>query len=154
MLYQLRHLSDKERQTIKDAPIWVSLFIASANGHIDNKELKRIKDVIHVKSYSLKNDVHLLYEELDDASKIDALISEVIGSLPEDPEERVQNLYDRISQLNPILPKLDNTYARQYYKSLREIGVSVANASGGVLGVGKVGEEEHNLLELRMINRP
>ena len=56
--------------------------------------------------------------------------------------------------LNSTLPKLDKSFASNYYLCLKNIAVNIAQSSGGVLGLKKVGDEEAPLIELSMINNP
>lgn len=154
MLYQLRNLNDAEKQTVKQAPIWVAILIADADGTISPQEMKRIKEVIHIKTYSEHNDVHFLYEEIDNEEKIDAVVEETLSELPESGEERKNALESKLEGLNKIFPKLEQAYARQYYNSIKDIAVAVANAGGGVLGVGKISPDEISRLKLSMIEKP
>lgn len=154
MLFQLRNLKDSEKETVKLAPIWVALYIANLDGKIEISELEKVKEVIHIKTYSEKNDVHYLYKELDNSSVLDDLIAGELTKLPQSVEERSAMLESRLAGLNQVFPKLDPEYTKQLYKSLRDIAVSVANAAGGVMGMGKITPEESEAIHLPMIEKP
>lgn len=154
MLFQLRNLNDSEKETVKMAPVWVAIYVAALDHKIDTTEIKKIKEVIHIKTYSEKNDVHFLYEELDDSAKIDAMISKSLAELPEDNAERLAVLEGKLSRLNSIFSKLNPEYAKNYYRSLRDIAVAIANSAGGVMGVGKITADESHAIKLPMINKP
>jgi hypothetical protein len=65
----------------------------------------------------------------------------------------VQAATVELTTLNTILPKLNPTYALQFRDSLHDIAVEVAKASGGIFGIGSIGEEEKELLDLPMIDK-
>jgi hypothetical protein len=63
-------------------------------------------------------------------------------------------LFEELSRLNRILPKIDKVFARDYYQCLLRIARSIAESSGGMLGLNAVGEEEDKFLKLPMIKNP
>ncbi|MFT5512479.1 MAG: tellurite resistance protein [Bacteroidia bacterium] len=152
MDFPLRNLNDTEKESMKNAPIQVGLLIGAADGAVNEKEFSRIEQIIKTKSFSEKNDVHYLYADLAKGD-LHGDINAMFQSLGDTPEERVNAATEALKQLNSILPKLNPTYALQYRDSLHDIAVEVAKASGGIFGMGSIGEEEKELLNLPMINK-
>ncbi len=138
-----------------DAPILVGILIGSADGILSEKEVNRLRELIQTKVYSEKNDVHLLYKKLAE-DELNDNITRLAAQTAEFPtiELKERFLIERLQGLNKIWPKMDHGYAIQYHKSIRDIAIAVANASGGVLGMGRITYEEGELMDLKFINKP
>jgi tellurite resistance protein len=149
MLFQLRNLSPAEQEIMLKAPVWTAILIAAADGEISEKELERLKDVVHIKTFSEHNDVENLYEELE--ASLEETINSVLSNIEGQGEGRIKFLVSNLEKLNQVLPKLNPTYAKQFVKSLRSLAVSIANSSGGVLGIGTISWEEARYIDLPMI---
>lgn len=152
MDFPLRNLNDTEKQSLKNAPIQVGILIGSADGDLSEKELSRIEEIIRTKTFSEHNDVHYLYTELTNGD-LSGTIHKIFNELGTNAEERVAGATAALKGLNPILPKLNPTYALQFRDSLHDIAVEVAKASGGIFGMGSISEEEKELLNLPMIDK-
>ena len=152
MLYQLQKLSSEEQTSVKRSPIWVTLLVACADYDIQESEIDRAKEIIHIKSYALHNDLKELYKELD--SNIDQEIDQALIAIPADGNQRIQYLEEKISELNPIFKKLDSTFNKQLYKSLKSVALAVAQSDGGFFGVGRVSDEEERYISLPMLHQP
>ncbi|MBI1307947.1 MAG: hypothetical protein GC181_15190 [Bacteroidetes bacterium] len=154
MLFQLRNLSDRERELMLDAPALVGILIGSADGSLSEKEVKRLRDTVHTKAFSEKNDLHHLFKQLDETDFADR-VTAIAAETAEKPTiaEKEEFLIERLKGLNKILPKLDSTYSKQYREALHSIAVSVANASGGVMGIGRLTHEEADLIKLPFIDK-
>ena len=156
MLFQLRNLSENEKDAVLSAPIYIGLLVGGADGELSEPELDRLVKVIEVKTFSEGNDVQNIYEAIEEFSQdqVSAYVQKKIAQLPSDMGEREAELVSRLSRLNNILPKLNKTYARQYYNSLKDIAVSVANADGGFFGIAAISHEEKEFISLPMIEAP
>ncbi|MFT5056187.1 MAG: hypothetical protein ACI80H_000897 [Pseudoalteromonas distincta] len=152
MLYQLQNLSAEEQTLVQRSPIWVTLLLACVDHDIDEKEIDRAKEIIHIKSFTLQNDVKNLYKNLD--THVDEEIDFALKSLSSDGKERLAFLEQHIAKLNDIFPKLDSTYATQLYNSLVSLATSVARADGGLFGINKIGKDEAKYIHLPMLKKP
>jgi hypothetical protein len=152
MDFPLRNLNDTEKLSMLNAPIQVGILIGCADGKLSEKELARIEQVIKTKTFSEHNDVHYLYVDLA-KNDLSGTINKIFNELGATAEERVAGATMALKTLNSILPKLNPTYALQFRDSLHDIAVEVAKASGGIFGMGSISEEEHDLLELPMIDK-
>ena len=152
MLFELRKLNSEEESIVLHAPIWTALLIGFADGELHTGELNKLREMIHVKTFSELNDVRKLYQELEKYEESAQILERELSMLPTNPEARIQYLEDNLSQLNDILPKLTTPYGRQFLHSLKEIAAAVANAEGGFLGFGTISRAESKYLHLPMIN--
>jgi hypothetical protein len=153
MLYQLQNLSAEEQTLVRRSPIWVTLLIACADHDIEEAEIDRAKEIIHIKSFTLKNDVKNLYKNLD--QHVDEEIDFALKSLSSDGKKRLAFLEQHIAKLNDIFPKLDSTYATQLYNSLTSLALSVAQSDGGIFGIiSRIGEDEAKYINLPMLKKP
>jgi hypothetical protein len=152
MLYQLQNLSAEEQTLVQRSPVWVTLLIACADQDIEEEEIDRAKEIIHIKSFALQNDVKNLYKNLDE--HVDEEIDFALKSLSADGKERMLFLEQHIAKLNNIFTKLDHTYATQLYNSLISLATSVARAEGGLFGIRKIGQDEAKYIHLPMLQKP
>lgn len=152
MQFPLRDLSETEKETVMNAPIWVGIMIGCADGNLSQNEVERIEEVISTKTFSEKNDVHYLYKEIVEGG-VAAQIKREVEALEGSAEDKAHALVEKLSGLNAILPKLGQAYAVQFRDSLHDVAVAVSKAAGGVLGIGTISVEEKELLDLPMIDK-
>lgn len=154
MLKSLQKLSAPEVETLSRAPLLVCLLIAGADNKIDDKEIKgavrlatnqrgkgRSKD-------SLGQFYDTITEDFEDKFKI------IMSAFPSETEQRNPMLLEELGRLNKIFPKIDKSFARDYYQCLLRIARKIAESSGGLLGIHSVGEDEGKFLDLPMIKNP
>lgn len=152
MLFQLKDLNTTEQESMINAPIWAGILVGCADGKLNKKEVEMIEQVIKTKTFSEQNDVHYLYQELCKDNlheRIAGLIDGMVGSV----NDKARQASEKLEALNSILPKLEEIYARQFLDSLHDVAVSVANVSGGVLGIGAINFDEKAVITLPMINK-
>jgi hypothetical protein len=152
MLFELRKLTKEEESIMLHAPIWTALLVGFADGEIHAVELEKLREVVHVKTYSELNDVRKLYQEIEKYEESSEILERELEILPTNPDARTDYFITNLSKLNQVLPKLSVPYQRQYVNSLKEIAAAIANAEGGFLGFGTVSKEESKYLHLPMIN--
>ena len=153
MINQLHSLNEDEKKTILDAPLLVAILIAGADKNIDRAEKEKTMSLIHTKTFSEHHALaHNIYMELNENAE--ERWNNVALGLSANPKYRTPEIEDRLRELNKILPKLNTGFALEYYNSLKDFAVYVANASGGILGIGRISDKEKALLGLDMINKP
>jgi hypothetical protein len=152
MLQEFYKLSPAEVELMYKAPVLVCILIAGADGNIDNKEIKGAIALTEKKQKRSKSHLLTFYNELgedfEDKLKI------VIQEFPSSEAERSPLIVQSLSSINPILKKLERNFAIEFYSSLKEIASTIAESSGGLLGMKKVGHEEAKYVHLSMINDP
>lgn len=150
MFQELRRLSDSEKDFLFKSPILVCILIAGADGTIDKKEINEA--IGQAKKRQSQHGLSEFYAEVgqdfEDKLKI------VLRDYPADAIQRNKIISEDLKYLNEILPKIDKSFALRFYKSLREIAMSIAQSSGGILGMKSVGKEELEYVNLPMVSEP
>lgn len=152
MLYHISKLHRDEQELVKKAPLLISILVAGADGEIESEELQNAVRLVHTKSFSEASDIRHLYKEID--QNVEAALLQMIKGLPQDPAEREKRISEELSGLNQIFSKLDPQVAQDFYNSLRNFAVHVAQSTGGVLGMMKMHHHEKEVIKLPMLNKP
>ncbi len=147
-----KHLTENEKDILCFVPAWIALLIAGADDRVDGKELKTAIAFINEKKEHGEDIMKLFYKEI--AGNFTTDINGFKELLPNDTEKRNRLLVERIRQVNDIFQKTDKTFARQYYRDMKEMALKVAEASGGILGINPVNKKEKEFLTLDMIRDP
>lgn len=144
------HLTSDEYSKLVEAPLYVGLLIAQADGEVDHKELEWIEKITH---FRIKTAHHSLRKYYTDAN---TFIKENLGitrtSLPESQTDKMLELSNRLASLKPILSKLDGGFRDRLIDSYQSMGLSVAEISGGLLNFFSTNPEEEKWLALDMLN--
>jgi hypothetical protein len=152
MIPEFDKLSATEMELMLKAPILACILIAGADGNIDEKEIRGAIELARKKQTRSKANLLEFYqyvgEDFEDKLKI------LIQSYPAKPNQRNPVIVEELSILNTILPKMDKAFAVAFYNSIKETAQKTAEASGGMLGMNKIGEEESKYLGLPMIKDP
>lgn len=150
MIKELERLSTSEAEVLSMAPLFVCILIAGADNEIDNKEIKGAIELAKKgkAKASISEFYRLIAQDFEDKLKI------TLQTLPFESTQRNPLLFEELSKLNSILPKIEKTFASDFYLSLRYIAKKIAESSGGLLGMKSVGEEEMKFLSLPMIKDP
>ena len=150
MLKELDRLSSAEVEILMKAPLLVCILIAGADNEIDSNEIREAIELAETgkTKASVTEFYKLVSEDFEDKLKI------VLQSLPSESGLRTPLLFDELSRLNSILPKIRKPFGQDYYKSLRFIARKIAESSGGMLGLRKIGDEEEKVYTLPMIKDP
>ncbi len=149
---KISHLTAQEQDLINQAPILVATLISGADGNFDQFEIAKAVKIIHIKSYAETKNVRGVYKDIDTNSE--ELIETLIAALPAETFERTNLLVSRLEGLNEIFPKLDQHFAVDLYKSLRELAYYVSHAHDGSLGIGFHNEQEAHLAHLDFLKTP
>ncbi len=149
MIPQFADLTEAEKQLLYDSIPLITVYIAGADGKIDEDEKEWAKKITNIRSYSYHEDLQAFYAGVSDSysTKLDAFISE----LPNDVASRTSAIEAKLAGLNEILPKLDVNFAARFYKGLLSFAKHVAKASGGIFGFGSISRSEESLLGLEFI---
>ncbi len=150
MLKELEKLPASEAELMLKAPMLVCILIAGADNKIDSKEINGAIELSKKgkAKASLAGYYKIVSEDFEDKLKI------IFQELPVDTPERNLLIVKQLSSLNGILPKISKTFSYDFYRSLTYIAKKIAESSGGVLGIKKVGDEEMELVTLPMIKDP
>ena len=126
----------------------LQLYIAGADGNIDEDELKWAEKITSIRGYSTPDGLKEFYEEvgLDFHERVEKYTQSL-----SDLDNRNRTVEQKLTELNPILAKLDPKLGALLYTSYVSFAKHVAKASGGFLGFFSIGPAEKALLDLKMI---
>lgn len=143
-------LDDNEKDHLSVLPIYITVLIASADGKIDQAEIKKALELSQSGQESADLDEYYgtVYTDYEEKLKL------LVDSLPKQMEARTTFLLRQLTKANDIFSKIDKEFACKLYHSFKELAHKIAAASGGVLGFGKIGFEESKFIELHMIHDP
>ena len=152
MIPQFDRLSRDEQEFMYKAPILVAILIAGADGEIDRNEIqegitqaKKKQKMASVEMMELYREIS---EDFEDKLKI------VLQSYPVEAVQRNTMIVEELSRLNSVFPRLDKNFSTQYYQSICDLAMKVAQSSGGLLGMKSIGAAEARYVKLPMINVP
>lgn len=120
-------LGDEDLDLLARAPCWIFVLVAAADGRIDAKERKRLRELLGREDAFATHWMRIALERA--SQRLDAIL-DTLDAEPEralDEIERVADLAER---------HLDPEGAREVKHDLLAFGKAIAKASGGVLGMG------------------
>lgn len=150
MIEQLKTLEQSEVNELLDAIPRITVLIAGADEKIDTKETEWAKKIANIRSYASETLLRDYYNSV--GAHFEERVSALIKELPDDTEVRTEVLSQHLAKLNPILTKLDNTFAAYLYDSFLSFAKHVAKAAGGFLSFMTISAEEKKLIGLEMID--
>jgi hypothetical protein len=150
MIKELERLKDSEVELMLKAPILLCILIAGADGTIDRREIKEAINVSVKKKEKtiLDNYFKEVSQDFEDKLKV------LLQSYPYESTQRNPLLIQELSQLNPILKKLDRSFSKPFYDMLKELAEKIAGSSGGLWGMMSVDSEEAKYIRLPMLQDP
>jgi hypothetical protein len=150
MIKELARLKESEVELMLKAPVLLCILIAGADGTIDRKEIKEAINVTVRKKDKtiLDNYFKEVSQDFEDKLKI------LLQSYPYESTQRNPILIQELSQLNPILKKLDKLFSKPFYDMLKELAEKIAGSSGGFWGMMSVDSEEAKYIRLPMLEDP
>jgi len=149
MISGFEKLSESQFEIVKDSIAWITVLIAGADGKIDEEETEWAKKLTKIRGYSNPNALTPFYDEV--GLNFDEKLTSLISNVPTDTQQRTDILSRKLSQLNEILPQLDNALAFSLYESYKTFAKHVAESSGGFLRFFTVNSEEAALINLPMV---
>ncbi|MBK6823994.1 MAG: hypothetical protein IPG87_13785 [Saprospiraceae bacterium] len=145
-----KSLSDSEYNLLINSVPLVAVLIAGADGQIDPKEQEWANKIVKIRSFANTIDLKPLYQDLEE--KFPSVLEETIQRLPSDADSRNILITKELSQLNPILAKLNIQLASQIYDSLLSYAEHIAKASGGFLRMMAINQDENIYIGLPMLD--
>jgi hypothetical protein len=143
------HLTADEFSKLTQAPLYVGLLIAEADGELDHKELEWIEKITH---FRIKTSHHTLRKYyIESNSYIKENLGLVRNSLPAQQEQKMQVLSNKLAEMKPILAKLDEGFRNRLIDSYHSMALSVAEISGGLLNFFSTNPAEEKWLALEML---
>ena len=144
------HLTADEFSKLTEAPLYLGLLIAEADGELDHKELEWIEKITHFRIKTAHHSLRKYYVESNNYIKENMGL--VRSSLPTQQEQKMQFLSDKLAEMRPILAKLDEGFRHRLIDSYHSMALSVAEISGGLLNFFSTNPDEEKWLGLEMLN--
>lgn len=139
MITPFENLSDTHQAILKDAPFWVTMWVGLADGHFTQKEQIKAIQTLEIKAFSESHDVSVLYQEIKNpASRMADLLNELSG----DVEADQVFVKEKLLEVKTVLEDIDKSFAHALFRSLKNVGVYVALASGGIFGYDNISRSE------------
>ena len=150
MIKELESLKESEVELMLKAPVVLCILIAGADGTIDRREIKEAINVTVKKKDKtiLNNYFNEVSQDFEDKLKI------LLQNYPYQSAQRNPILIRELSELNPILKKLDKSFSKPFYDMLKELAQKIAGSSGGLWGMMSVDSEEAKYMRLPMLDDP
>ncbi|NMM48433.1 hypothetical protein [Marinigracilibium pacificum] len=152
MIEAFKSLNPDEVKIMMEAPVWVTILIASADHKIDKEELDEALSMIHLREKTGRFVLREYYHEVDQTFKKD--LEAAVASLPDDEQKAGEMVLSHLKKINDVLPKLDRKFAIQFYDAMQDFSMKVAKANGGFLGWFRINYDEKQVVDLPMINDP
>jgi hypothetical protein len=151
MINEFKNLNTTEVAQLTEAPLLVTLLIGASDGKFDREERTWSARLMETLTYSNPKVLNEFYKVVYEGclGKIDA----IQANLPPETNNRNQAIATKLSEINPILAKLDPLTAYYFYKSLLTLAEETAKASGGFLRFGSVSAAEYEWVKLPMLTK-
>jgi len=143
------NIDEAELTKLIEATDLITILIAGADGDIDDEEMEWAQKLADIRSYAYAEELKDYYSAV--GQHFDIRLKALIAALPKEVEPRNREISIRLTELNPILQKLDNQIGAMLYESYTSFAEHVAKASGGFLRFASVSKEEKALINLPMI---
>lgn len=150
MPQELKNLSPEEQHSMFEAIPLITILVAGADGTIHEEELAQGEKITKIRSYDYHAQLKPYFQKVGE--NYTERLQQLIKELPDNTEARQEEISQRLSQLNTILPKVDHSFAKLFYESLLTFAKHVAKASGGVLGMMTINAKEHQVIRLPMLD--
>lgn len=142
-------LSVDEQDALYTLPLYIAILVASADGKIEESEIKRAISVIGRQTH--EGSSRTLSDFYDRVSMdIEDKLKFIIFHSPRSRQELALYLSQKITSATIILQKLDKQFTSTLRTSFSHLAEQIAKASGGILGFGSIGSEESRLIDVSL----
>ncbi len=152
MIKYFDYLNEDEIEMMFRTPLFVAILIAGADDKFDKKEIREAVNISKFKQSKSRELLKDYYKIIGE--DFEGKLMEEIDSLPSKARKRNPIIIEELEKLNKILPKLNRTFALQFYESIKDIAKKIVTASGGILGYITIHYQEQKLIDLKMIKEP
>ena len=146
----LNVLESAQYEELKDAPAYITILVAGADGKIDEHELNWAEKLANIRSYDKPQELNQYYEDVE--AVLDTRIKELLDELPSELEAREVEITKHLSKLNSMFKVVENELAYKLYTSFTSWAKHIAKASGGFLRFGSISSQEKKWIGLPMVD--
>ncbi len=157
--FQLKSLSEVQRERLLDVPVYITLYVGVADGTLDREEIEWSE---HIAEFRAQQEDDLLGRYWSDVDRRFRRrffqIRSELGVVPDkevSPMVVMQQIEAWFRGIPSAYPSLPEGWVVELYESWRTYARQVARASGGILGFGAVsGKEERAILKIEKLLAP
>tara|TARA_B110001469_G_C9488042_1_gene244353 strand:+ start:161 stop:628 length:468 start_codon:yes stop_codon:yes gene_type:complete len=132
MAKEIDKLDAVDRGIILRAPAVVALLAAvSDDGEVSEDEKAASVRLAHLRTYTSEPILHNYYKEVDKCFISD--FETILAQLPKDWKDKERFLENRLTNLDPVLQKLDDVYAEELVASLKSFAKHVFKSNSNFL---------------------
>ena len=142
-------LTKEEIDALVEAPALITVLIGAADGELDKEERIWSERLLRVRTYANPKALNEFYRVVVEGFWMK--VHSEMAHLPQDAEQRNQEISERLEKLNPILAKLDVSLGGDLYKGFVGLAEETAEASGGFLRIGAISAVEDRWVKLPML---
>lgn len=143
-------ISENEYRSLLESISLVTILIAGADGTVDAEEKEWAVKVANIRTYSGPEILREFYKDV--GPTFEEKLDNLIKALPDNTEKRNAVISERLSKLNPILNKLEQSIGATFYENLTSMALHIAKASGGFMRMWSISKAEAKWVKLPMID--
>ena len=143
------HLSSDNLSILTDAPALITILVGGADGNLDQTELDWAHKLTEIRGYAHNESLREYYDVIHHS--FDNRVATLLAELPTTLADREKSISALLSNINGVLPSLDEQVAYRLYQSLVSFAEHIAKSSGGFLRFLSVSKAEENWMHLPMI---
>ena len=129
---EIGKLVEKDREIVLRAPVIVALLAAVSNdGVVSSSEKTEAIRLAHLRTYTSPEILHNFYKAVDNVFV--NYFEEELGKLSGTKEEMENLLSERLKELDEVLPKMNQVYAKELVISLKSFSRHVFKVGSGFL---------------------
>ena len=111
MIKEFEGLTPEEQDVLNNIPVWITILIAGADDKVDKKEINEALSITALKKKRARKELLEYYNAI--SKKFESNLNGYLTLLPEKTDDRAKLLVENISRINPILLKLERSFAIQ-----------------------------------------
>lgn len=132
MSSEIAKLNADEQKILLRAPSVVAILAAiSDDGEVSQHEKSESIKLAHLRTYTSNPLLHNYYQKVDEV--FEANFEDVMNQLPEEWKAKEEFLEGLLTELNPILPKMDKVYSETLVLSLKSFAKHVFKSNSSFL---------------------
>jgi hypothetical protein len=130
-MQELDTLDPEERRMLLQAPAYISLLAANADGKMDEEEKYEAVKFSHIKTYTAHKLLKPFYQEVE--THFIENIDNLDKALPREKSAREKAIQSELEKINSIISKLDLFTSNTIRKSLKEYADHVAKSHKSIM---------------------
>ena len=148
ILASLRTLSEEDQELLYQAPAIVTVLVAGADQHIDQREQALAQKLVNYRTFTADSILHDYYEEAN--SRFEGSLQELMAAWS--PETGQRAMSQLLEEVGEVLLQLPEDHSEALKESLRSFAKKVAEADGGFLHMGGISAAERSVLDLKELD--